>query len=128
MRRLRPANGEIPRTFQDSRRSLARKSRAYCVAIQQQWGPLPAVALPTLREAARAAIELERLAGDLEAARGRRQLKQAARIRKATFMLREQLGRLEARLEALGRAQPNRTDRVRQFLAGSAAVTPRKGV
>ncbi len=101
MRALRSANGVIPRGFRDHRKADARRYRAYCVAIQAQWGPLPAVALTTLREAGRAAVELERLGLDLETARGRKRRQDAARIRRHQFMLREQLGRLERRLEEL---------------------------
>lgn len=101
MRRLRSPIGAIPRGFLDHRTASAQRYRGYCVAIQAQWGPLPAVALPTLREAGRAAVELERLGHDLELARGRNQRRDAARIRRQQFMLREQLGRLERRLEEL---------------------------
>ena len=99
MRALRSAIGVIPRGFPDHRKADARRYRAYCVAIQAQWGPLPPVALPTLREAGRAAVELERLGLDLETARGRKRRQDAARIRRQQFMFREQLGRLERRLE-----------------------------
>jgi hypothetical protein len=101
MRRLRTPIGAIPRAFKDHRRPDAKRYRAYCLAIQEQWGPLPAIALPTLREAGRIAVELERLGADLELARARKQRREAARIGKRQFMAREQLGRLERRLEEL---------------------------
>jgi hypothetical protein len=104
MRALRPAGGVIPRAFADSRSVDARRYRTYCAAMQAALGPLPAVALTTLREAGRASVELERLGADLDVARqpGRKKGRlEAARIRKAQFMLREQLGRLERRLEEL---------------------------
>lgn len=101
MRRLRSTVGAIPRGFPDGRRADARRYREYCLAIQKQYGPLPDVALPTLREAGRAAVELERLGADLEAARARRRLREANRVRRQQFALREQLQRLERRLEEL---------------------------
>ena len=110
MRRLRSPIGVIPRGFADHRRVDAKRYRAYCLAIQAAWGPLPAVALPTLREAGRAAVELERLGGDLEAARARARRRDAARIRRQQFMLREQLGRLERRIEELA-TRPNGHER-----------------
>src|SRR5436190_12480662 len=99
MRRLRTPIGAIPRAYKDHRSIAALRYREYCLAIQQQWGPLPAIALTTLREAGRAAVELERLGLDLELARARKQQKLASRIRKQQFMLREQLNRLESKLE-----------------------------
>lgn len=110
MRALRSAIGVIPRGFPDHRKADARRYRAYCVAIQAQWGPLPPVALPTLREAGRAVVELERLGLDLETARGRKRRQDAARIRRHQFMLREQLGRLERRLEELAPTRVKQPD------------------
>jgi hypothetical protein len=60
MRRLRALIGAIPRAFKDHRRPDAKRYRDYCLNLQAQWGPLPAVALPMLREAGRAVVELER--------------------------------------------------------------------
>jgi hypothetical protein len=60
------------------------------------------VALPTLREAGSAAVELERLQADLERARARRRQREARSIRRQQFALREQLQRLERRLQELG--------------------------
>lgn len=98
-RALRSPVGVIPRGFPDHRRGAARRYRAYCLAIQARLGPLPAMALPTLREAGRAVVELDRLGEDLERARGRRRLREVARFRRHQFALREQLVRLERRLE-----------------------------
>src|ERR1051325_11105462 len=106
MLRLRSPIGGIPRPFRDHRRLEAKRYREYCLAIQTAWGPLPAIALSTLREAGRAAVELERLGFDLEAARARKQRQLATRVRKQQFMLREQLARLERRIEELS---PQRT-------------------
>ena len=102
MRRLASPIGVIPRGFPDHRGADAKRYRAYCLAIQAAWGPLPAVAASTLREAGRAAVELERLGFDLESARRRKRVREARTIRKQQFMLREQLARLERRLEELG--------------------------
>ena len=95
MRRLRAPIGAIPRGFTDHRSVAAKKYRVYCLAIQAQWGPLPAIALPTLREAGRAAVELERLGHEHELAIARKQRREAGRITKRQFMLREQLARLD---------------------------------
>jgi hypothetical protein len=101
MRRLSSPIGVIPRGFPDHRRADARRYRAYVVALQAQYGPLPAIALGTLREAGRASVELERLAVDLEHARGRKRVREARQIRRQQFALREQLARLERRIEEL---------------------------
>ena len=104
MRRLK---GAIPRGFADHRSTVAKRYRVYCEAIQAQYGPLPAIALPALKEAGRAFVELDRLAADLERARQRRRVRDARAIRKQQFMLREQLARLEVRLEAwAGKRRP----------------------
>ena len=71
---------------------------------------MPAIALTTLREAGRAAVELERLGLDLEAARARNRRRDAARIRRQQFMLREQLARLERRLEELSAKRNGQSD------------------
>lgn len=108
MRRLRSAIGVIPRCPGDARRSDALHYKAYCIAVQAAWGPLPPVALPALREAGLVDLELQRLAPELEAARRRRRTREAARIRKQQFMLREQLARLESRLQTLATPKPRR--------------------
>jgi hypothetical protein len=102
MRRLRSPIGVIPRAYPDSRKVEARRYREYCITVQEAWGPLPPIALSTLREAGRAAVELEKLGNELEAARARNRLRDARRIRRDQFALREQLQRLERRLEELG--------------------------
>ncbi len=106
MRRLRAPAGVIPRAFRDHRSADAKRYRAYCLAILAQHGPLPAVALPTLREAGRTAVELEALGGDLERARARNRRAEASRARRAQFALREQLQRLERRIEELAAQKP----------------------
>jgi hypothetical protein len=107
MRRLKSPQGAIPRAYPDHRRADALRYRSYCLAVLAQLGPLPAVALTTLREAGRAAVELGRLSDDLETARVRRRRADVARARKASFMLREQLVRLERRLEELAGPRQN---------------------
>ena len=117
MRRLRAPVGAIPRAFADHRRANAKRYREYCVAIQEQWGPLPKVALPVLKEAGRAFVELDRLNADLEAARGRRNGKRDAnRVRRQLFMLREQHARLEKRIQELTAERPRTSvvDRLRE--------------
>ena len=101
MRALKSPIGVIPRAFRNHRTPEGYAFRVYCLAAQAQWGPLPAVARVTLKEAGRASVELERLAVALEAATARKQRRECARLRKQTFMLREQLARLERRLEEL---------------------------
>src|SRR5262249_42470914 len=91
--------GVTPRGFADHRRKEARRYLAIIDAYQQEYGPLPPIAVPTLREAGRAAVELERLGLDLETARARKQRREATRIRKQQFTLREQLARMENRLK-----------------------------
>lgn len=108
MRRLKSPIGVIPRGFADHRRADARRYREYCLAIQEQYGPLPAIALPSLREAGRVAVELESMAGDLQEAHKRKQRRAASRIRRQQFAHREQLARLERRLAELAPAKRNR--------------------
>lgn len=109
MRRLSSPIGDIPRAYADSRRSAARLYRSYCLSIQAAWGPLPPIAMGTLREAGRASVELERLGADMETARRLKRRRDCTRIRKQQFMLREQLARLERRLEELAsKAAPDR--------------------
>ncbi len=83
----------------------AKRYRAYIEAVEAAWGPLPPVARIVLREAGRAAVELERLGMDLEAARRAHRRADASRVRRQQFMLREQLGRLERRIEELAGRQ-----------------------
>jgi hypothetical protein len=99
VRALRQANGVIPRAFPDSRRRVARVYRQYCVSIQKAWGPLPDIALPTLREAGRTVVELERLSSELERALARKRVTLVRRIRRSQLITRRSLWRLEQRLE-----------------------------
>lgn len=116
MRALRSPIGVIPRGFPDHRRAEAQRYRAYCLAIQSQWGPLPAAALPTLREAGRISVELERLGTDLEQARGRNRRRDASRIRRQQTSLRSQLVTFERRIEELAAQRP----RAASFSAAAA--------
>lgn len=106
MHALKRAGVAIPRAFKNHRSPEGRAYREYVEGILARLAPLPAVALPTLREAGRTAVELERLSADLEQARGRNRRRDAARARREQFKLREQLVRLERRLEELA---PKRT-------------------
>ena len=101
MRRLSAPIGAIPRAFKDHRRPDAKRYKEACIAVQEQYGPVPRFLLPMLREYGRAVVELERLGFDLELARARKQRREAARIRKQQFMLREQGARLLNRFEQL---------------------------
>jgi hypothetical protein len=125
VRRLIAPVGVIPRGFKDHRSVVAKRYRTYCLAIQAQWGPLPEVALPILREAGLAVVELERLAADLEAARHRTKnsRRDASRVRRQQFMLREQLGRLEHRIEELAAAAPKQS-LAQRFATRSTADAP----
>ena len=96
---LRPGGVRIPRAFADHRTVAGHRYRAYTTAILARLGPLSADGMVTLREAGRVVVELELLSEDLEAVRKDRRA--AERIRRRQFALREQLGRLEGRLESL---------------------------
>jgi hypothetical protein len=88
----------------------AQKYRQYIEALEAAWGPLPAIARTAVREAGRAAVELERLGMDLESSRRGKRRRDAARIRRQQFMLREQLCRLERRIQELASGRPNGDD------------------
>lgn len=107
MRRLRSANGVVPRAFKDHRSADARRYRRYCEDIQKQWGPLPALALPTLRRAGLTYVALEQLDADLEHARKRNQRTLARQIRREQFRFAEALARRERRIEELANAGRN---------------------
>jgi hypothetical protein len=106
MPRMKPSRTGVPRAFADHRTVDARAYAARVRDLQQAYGPVPKVALPTLREAALAALELARLGTDLEAARARRRRRDIARLGRRIFMAREQLMRLERRLQELGATKP----------------------
>lgn len=101
MRVLRPGGVAIPRAFRNHRSKDGHRYRAHVCAILARLGDLPADARPTLREAGRLAVELEHLAGELETARSRRRQGEMRRVRRQQFAMREQLTRLERRLEEL---------------------------
>src|SRR5262245_1353071 len=105
MRRLRSPEGAIPRGMLDHRTNDGRRYTAYCRTVLATYGVLPAIAQTTLREAGRAAVELERLGLALERARARKRRSEVARLRRASFALREQLARLERRLAELAATQ-----------------------
>lgn len=96
----------LPRAFKEHRGHVGHVYRRYLGALKARLGPLTADAEVTLREAGRTAVELERLGEDLERARSLRRVRDAARIRRSLFAHREQLVRLERRLEEVaGRAK-----------------------
>src|SRR5262245_54029548 len=102
MHALKPGGVRIPRAFESHKTPDGYTYRVYVTAILARLGPLPAHADPTLREAGLCVVELGHLARELETAKARKRRRDIARARKAVFMLREQLQRLERRLEELG--------------------------
>ena len=109
MHALKPGGVRIPRAFANHRTRDGHLFRVYVLAKQAAIGPLPPHAEPTLKEAGRCVVELEHVARELEEAKARKRRRDIARLRKHSFMLREQLGRLEARLDSFGthrRANP----------------------
>ena len=78
MRALKAQNGRIPRGYPDHRRLEGRQYTAYCRAVLARFGPLPDVALPTLREAGRLVVELDAIGRELALARTRRRRRDAA--------------------------------------------------
>ena len=101
MRALKAQNGRIPRGYPDHRRLEGRQYTAYCRAVLARFGPLPDVALPTLREAGRLVVELDAIGRELALARTRRRRRDAARLRRQMTPMRTQLLKLEERLEHL---------------------------
>lgn len=111
--RVRPLKkSRLPRAFRSHLGHVGHAYREYTGALVARLRldlPLPPDAAVLLREAGRLVVELERLGDDLERARARHRVRDAARIRRQAFMAREQLGRLEDRLKALAAAQPRPT-------------------
>lgn len=101
MHALKPGGVRIPRAFKSHKTPEGFVYRTYVMATLARLGPLPAHAEPTLREAGRCVVELEHLAHELETAKAHRRRRDIGRCRKNVFMLREQLARLERRLEEL---------------------------
>lgn len=94
--------GAVPRAFRDHRTRAGRTYGHYVRAFAKRFGgTVPAHVRPTLLEAGRAVVELGRLGDDLERAVARNRRRDASRLRRQQFALREQLVRLERRLEEL---------------------------
>lgn len=104
---LRPGGVRIPRVFADHRTPEGHAYRVYVTALLRRIGPLPKDAMPTLREAGRIVVDLERLGQDRETARARNRKRDEARIGRRQFALREQLARLERRLGDLANGHTN---------------------
>jgi hypothetical protein len=98
---LKPGGVRIPRAFRSHKSRDGFVYRSYTLSMLARLGPLPAHAEPTLREAGRCVVELEALARELEIAKAGKRRRDITRCRKVTFMTREQLARLERRLEEL---------------------------
>jgi hypothetical protein len=103
---LKPRGVRIPRGLPNHKTHQGKLYRDYILALIERLGPLPASAQPTLREAALNELELQYLAGELEAARRRKRRVEMRRLRRQIFAQREQALRLVAHLEALAAAQP----------------------
>lgn len=110
MARLSPKKAGFPRAYRDHRTRQARAYAAYVRRLRATLGPLPDSAALWLREAGRAAVELDRLSEGLEAARARRRVRLANGIRRQQNDLRQQLLDLEDRLANL--AAPKDASRV----------------
>ena len=106
MRELTLRKSGLPRAFRSHLGHDGHVYRRYLSALLERLGSLPDDAFPTLREAGRAVVELEHLGEDLERARARRRVREARSARRQQFALREQLTRLERRLEELAVKQP----------------------
>jgi hypothetical protein len=106
---MRALKGGIPRAFRSHKSPDGAAYGRYVRAILAQLGELPGSARPTLREAGRAAVELERLGFEQEQARTQRRRRDERRIRRQQVILRTQLLTLEKRLEELAKARPRRS-------------------
>jgi hypothetical protein len=98
--------GQIPRGIADHRTKDGRAYTRHVRALLSRLGSLPADARPTLREAGRCALELERLGLSLDEAVARRRRRDASRCRRQLVTLRSQLLTLERRLEELAKMRP----------------------
>jgi hypothetical protein len=118
----------VPRALLDHRSREGWVYRRYCQATVARLGPLPAAAMPTLKEAALATLDLARLRSELEALRARRgggvRRKQERALRSEIRKTRVQLVLLERRIEqfaGLGSArhglEPAGADLVERLLA-----------
>lgn len=105
---LRPGGVRIPRAFGNHKNQDGAVYRRYVLATLARLGPLPAHAEPTLKEAGRCVVELETMARELEVAKARKRRRDISRLRKHTFMAREQLARLENRLAEMAPARSRR--------------------
>ena len=118
MRRLK---GGIVRVCQDARSADGRRSRLFQEAIRAQWGNLPPVALPLVREAARLDLELHHAGAELDVARGLRRRRDVARLRRQMTPMRGQLSRLLEQIAALAKAQPVSFSDAARRRAGTAS-------
>lgn len=114
---MRALGGGILRAFKSHKTPEGAAYGAYCRAKQERLGPLGRDALPTLREAGLAVVELRRLSEELEAVRARKKRTEVRRIRREQGRLRGQLLSLERRLEELAARNDHGGDLARQLQA-----------
>jgi hypothetical protein len=117
MHALKPRGVRIPRGLASHKTHEGALYRAYILALIERLGPLPASAQPTLREAALTELELGHLAAELETARARKRRAEMRRLRRQAFATREQLMRLERRLEELAADNGRSRNVAQQFAA-----------
>jgi hypothetical protein len=98
---MRALRGGIPRAYANHKTPQGWAYSAYARAKLARLGPLPRDAMPTLREAARVAIELELLGHRQDALRAMRRPRRAElrRLGSEARKMRVQLLLLERRLE-----------------------------
>lgn len=106
MMRSTVAGTAIPRGYVDQRKRAARYYTQYVAGVLDSLGSLPRMAMPTLREAGRVAVELETLHHAAEAlADSPKRRHELRRLQRRKISLRSQLLALERRIEELAAAQ-----------------------
>jgi len=105
---VRRLAGGIPRALPSHRTPEGAAYGSYCRAILRRLGPLGPESMPTLKEAGRVVLELERVNRDAAAAERvrnkRRRDRELARLDRRKWSLRDQLVKLERRLAELAAA------------------------
>ncbi len=113
---MRALTGRIPRGLQNHKSPEGRRYGAYCRAKIARYGPLPADALPILREAGLATLELERLHQLKEAAKARHRKGDETRLRRQIRSERVQLIFLERRLDELAGSNGHQGPRIEDLM------------